>query len=324
MAGAPPATGFPARQGVETLEARLARGPLPAQEALTLLILAHHALARAHAEGTVHRDFKPGSLRIEAGGTLTLLDSGAAPADPGGASPGPRFTPAYAAPELLQGRAPDEGSDAWAFAVTAFQCLAGTLPFQGETAHAVLYQVAHGEPAFPEGLSPELRAVFGKALAKDPAARYPDLPSLAAALVKAVPLSEEARLRSLALLRSGLPRASRPGHDRLGRSLAMTLVGVILAVLAFLFWPRPRYLTVTTTPPGAQVVLDGIPLGQSPLRDLQIPRKARELRVTREGCLPILRTLAPSDRTLDLTLAAAPRPANGEAGPGFWKRIFGE
>jgi serine/threonine protein kinase len=309
----------------ESLETRLARGPLPPAEALPLLIQAIHALDAAHAAGIIHRDVKPGNLRIDGRGRLKLLDFGIALSDlPRITLSGQFFTPGYAAPELLLGREPDARTDTWAFAVTAFQCLTGTLPFTGETAHAILYQVAHGEPTLPATLHPALRGVFATAFAKDPGSRQRDLTALGIALIQAADLSPEDRTRCMALLHPSLPARASRARDRWGRTLALATGAVILATASFLFWPHPRLLSVTTTPPGAQVLLDGIPLGATPIHDQQIPTKARILRVTHPGFIPVMRTLEPGDRDLDITLGPEPRRRPAERKPGFWKRLFGK
>ena len=91
-----------------TLGGRLARGPLPRAEILTLGIRVADALAYMHARGVLHRDLKPGNIGLTADGLTKLLDFGLS-ADWGT----PAGTPAYLPPEALAGAAPDAGVDLW-------------------------------------------------------------------------------------------------------------------------------------------------------------------------------------------------------------------
>jgi serine/threonine protein kinase len=96
-------------------------------------------LQHMHDRGYVHRDFKPENLVVDGAGQVYLVDMALAwrkgllsgrPALAG--------TPAYMAPELLAGRYPSAASDTYAFAVTAYEVLAGRLPYDGNSREEVL------------------------------------------------------------------------------------------------------------------------------------------------------------------------------------------
>src|SRR4029079_17895595 len=136
----------------ETLAGHLARGPLPAAEALRLGVHVAAALEAAHERGIVHRDLKPGNIMITPRGAAKVLAFGRAKSD-GPLSPGsdssvaPTRAPdpaatvagavlgtvAYMSPEQARGRPVDRRTDVWAFGCVLFECLAGRPAFGGDT-----------------------------------------------------------------------------------------------------------------------------------------------------------------------------------------------
>lgn len=123
----------------ETLAARLARGPLPAPDAVEFGCQIAQALVVAHAHGIVHRDLKPANAIVTAGGQLKVLDFGIArmlatgttqtKAGHTGSALGLIGTPAYAAPEQMVSPAVDERADLYALGVMLFEMICGRRPF---------------------------------------------------------------------------------------------------------------------------------------------------------------------------------------------------
>jgi serine/threonine protein kinase/formylglycine-generating enzyme required for sulfatase activity len=161
----------------ETLAARIARGPLPRDEALRLIESAARALHVAHAAGVVHRDVKPGNLMITPAGDAVVLDFGVArPQDEGppitltGDALG---TPAYMSPEALDGAVRlDARADVWALGVSLYEALAGRRPFGGPTREALVQSVMQGALDVPREWGRDLGIVLRTALSREPAARY--------------------------------------------------------------------------------------------------------------------------------------------------------
>lgn len=155
-------------------------GPLPWAEALTLIAPIADALDFAHERGLVHRDVKPGNI-LSVGGRLKLGDFGLAEASAPGTVIG---TPAYMAPEVWSGQG-GPATDRYALACVIFEMVTGRRPFAAEGAAQLLRAHASG-PALPEewpaGAPPAVAAVFRRALAPDPAARYASCAELVAAL----------------------------------------------------------------------------------------------------------------------------------------------
>jgi serine/threonine protein kinase len=164
----------------ETLADRIARGAMPAGEAIAIASQVASGLARAHAAGIVHRDIKPANLLLCTDGTVKILDFGLTKHvnetryTQHGAVLG---TVAYMSPEQARGDAVDARSDVWALGVILYEMLTGQLPFRGGNDAAVLNAIASADAGHPSAenvaVPPALDAIVTKALAKDPSKRYP-------------------------------------------------------------------------------------------------------------------------------------------------------
>ena len=164
--------------------------PMDPDAAATLVAAVGDALGAAHAHGIVHRDLKPANILVTDDHQVRITDFGIARAvdavtlTRSGEVLG---TPQYISPEQAEGTPATPASDVYSLAVVAFECLAGHRPFQAET--PVATAVAHLRapvPDLPEIVPPALAVVVRRALAKDPAERYPDGGAFAAAVREAI------------------------------------------------------------------------------------------------------------------------------------------
>jgi Tol biopolymer transport system component len=167
---------------MELVEGSSPAGPFPTDEALRIAGQIAGALAAAHEKGIVHRDLKPDNIKITPAGVVKVLDFGLAKifheSSPDGStitadvtSPGAVIgTPAYMAPEQVQGKPADKRADVWAFGVVLFELLTGQRPFKRESVQATLAAVLSTEPDI-ENTPARVRRLLHACLAKDPAER---------------------------------------------------------------------------------------------------------------------------------------------------------
>ncbi|HEX2463379.1 MAG TPA: protein kinase, partial [Thermoanaerobaculia bacterium] len=178
----------------ETLAARIATGPLPIEEAISIAGQIAEALGAAHERGVVHRDLKPANVKLRDDGVVKVLDFGIAKSvvppddhDPSAptlsavalTAPGRMVgTPAYMAPEQVSGRSADKRCDIWAFGCVLFEMLTGRRAFEGSDVADVLAAVLTRDPDWsllPPQLPPSIRALLRRCLARDPRVRLGDL-----------------------------------------------------------------------------------------------------------------------------------------------------
>jgi serine/threonine protein kinase len=225
----------------ETLDNRLARGPIPIDEALQLASQIAEALEAAHEKGIVHRDLKPSNVKITSGNIVKVLDFGlakalhSAPPDPSSSiSPGEGLaitnkglilgTAAYMSPEQAKGQAVDRRTDIFAFGCVLYEMLAGRPTFAGESAAEILGQVMTSEPDWthlPAGIPSGIRRLLRRALQKDARQRLGDMRDARLEIE-----DTEAETRG--------PRASVPVGSSSAAWIAaagVVLLAVILAVL---------------------------------------------------------------------------------------------
>ena len=166
----------------EALASVLAReGALGADRTLDLVGQMARALSTAHTRGLVHGDVRPGNVLVTPQGRAKVTDFAGErpPAAPSGISPARAGTwtmalSPYVAPEVAAGGAADPLSDVFALGVVACECLAGHLPFEGDSEVAVAL--------LPGAVSSPLRALVGSAMAEDPRRRVPSAAAFAQAL----------------------------------------------------------------------------------------------------------------------------------------------
>ena len=183
----------------ETLETRLARGPMGVPEVITMARGIADALAEVHALGIVHRDLKPANVVLTPRGPR-VLDFGIAAmqGDPRLTATGTLIgTPVAMSPEQFQGRPPDARSDLWSLGVLLYEALTGDPPFGGATLQELAHRVVNEQPPPPSrrnpGVGGELDLVIGKLLRKDPALRYARAEDLLADLEAAARGTKQSR-----------------------------------------------------------------------------------------------------------------------------------
>jgi serine/threonine-protein kinase len=159
-------------------------GRLDPRQTLQIVAQAADALQAAHEAGIVHRDVKPSNLLIRPGGAVVLVDFGVARSTTATGITGTNVvmgTAHYMAPEQAEGKPVTPATDVYALGAVAYCCLTGRTPYAGDGPLEVLGQLVYGpSPTLPPDVPPAVADVVLRAMAKDPARRYPSAAALAA------------------------------------------------------------------------------------------------------------------------------------------------
>jgi len=171
----------------EPLSALLAReGALDTATTLSILRQTGFALGEAHRAGMVHRDVKPGNILVCPDGHVKITDFGIAWSARSVAltRTGQVIgTPQYLSPEQAEGRLATPASDVYGLGLIGYECLTGHPAFEGDNPVTIaLKQVRQDPEPLPGRLPVGVRTLIGRAVAKDPAARFPDGAAFVAAI----------------------------------------------------------------------------------------------------------------------------------------------
>ena len=226
----------------DDLSTLIARGPMPAADAIPIIRQIAEALEAAHDLNIVHRDLKPANVKVRADGAVKVLDFGLAKAlVPEGASAtagatmtSPAMTglgvvlgtAAYMSPEQARGRPVDKRTDIWAFGVVALEMLTGRPVFAADTMSDTVAAVLTREPdvsALPADTPASLRLLLKRCLERDPKLRLRDIGEARIALTQP---GEERPARPV----SQASNASRLAIGALSAALILALIGLVATI----------------------------------------------------------------------------------------------
>lgn len=244
----------------ESLNEKLAAGPLSENEVLRLGLQLTEGLVAAHARGIIHRDIKPANLQVTPGGQLKILDFGLAKLLSGGDSDDSTLirvqtqgivgTLPYMAPEQLQGGPVDARTDVWAAGCVLYEMATGKRPFQCKSDQALVAEIQTGrvKPAnrVNSQISGELARIIAKCMEKKPEYRYQSAEAL------------QTEIRALLTAGIELP----PGQARRRRILRGAVAAVIVLLLTvaaalWIQWSRARWVRTTALPQATSLLGEG-------------------------------------------------------------------
>ena len=259
-----------------TLADRIAKGPIPVDEALPIARQIAEALEAAHEAGVIHRDLKPANIKLRDDGTVKVLDFGLAKAmEPEQTEANKANSPtmsmtaaatqagfilgtaAYMSPEQARGAVVGRKADIWVFGVVLLEMLTGRSVFVGNTVSDTLALVLTKDPdwtSLPSTTPPAIRRLLRRCLDKEPKQR---LSAIGDARLEIDDAKGGSDAESPAA-RSGQPRLwQRPVFV----CAALVLTAVVASGLTARFLPAP----VRDIPNAVRFTFDTIAEAQSPL-----------------------------------------------------------
>jgi TonB family protein len=263
------------------------------QEVCSIILQVSDAIDYAHKHGIVHRDIKPANIMMMDDGGVKVMDFGVARLESSTLTVAGTVVGSvrYMAPEQMMGEKVDARADVFSLGAVAYEMLTGHPPFPGKTITEVVGQVVHGAYVPPrqvdERLPEELSDVFGGAFAVSPHDRYGCAMDFARDLYAAAePVLD---------LRVGQDGEDLPPSD-VGTTVvpaAPTAPGATSATARTVRVPaegaggREGVLLVDSEPAGAQVYLDGKPVGATPVPGTEVSFGRHVLRVEAAGRDPV-------------------------------------
>ena len=274
----------------ETLQERVAKGPVPVKEALEVCRQIAEGVEAAHEKGVIHRDLKPANVKVTPEGKVKILDFGLAKAfedeiPAADISQSPTLTEemtragvilgtaAYMSPEQARGKPVDKRTDIFAFGSVLYELLTGKRAFEGETVTDVLAKVLEGEPdwdALPKTVPSTIRFLMSRSLQKDPHKRLQHIDG-------ARILIEEALTGATTVSPIGMGSAVQ--FTRLQWAMTGGLVALGAVTTGLVFWilmqpsaPEQRLATKFAITPSLAT-----PLANTPDNDLAISADGRHV-----------------------------------------------
>jgi serine/threonine protein kinase/tetratricopeptide (TPR) repeat protein len=222
----------------ESLKEKIKSGPLEPAEAVEIALQVAEGLAKAHEQGIVHRDIKPGNIIVTSDGIIKILDFGLAKlaGDLRLTLPGTTMgTVAYMSPEQARGEIVDKRTDIWSLGVVLYEMVTGDLPYGREKEQAVIYAILNEQPRPVKDLRPgfpaELEQVIRKALAKDLNKRFDSAQEMADVL----------RGLKIRMARSLYPTARKLSFRRPRTRLMIAAVSAVFLIgVAIVIWMLSR------------------------------------------------------------------------------------
>ena len=236
----------------DTLQERVARGPLPVEEALEVCRQIAEGVEAAHEKGVIHRDLKPANVKVTPEGKVKILDFGLAKAfedeiPAADISQSPTLTEemtragvilgtaAYMSPEQARGKPVDKRTDIFAFGSVLYELLTGKRAFEGETITETIAAVLKSEPDWeklPSDTPWRIKELLDDCLQKEANDRFSDFSHTRIQIKKA--LKEPATVSP-----TGVASAAQPVQQRWAMTVGLVVLTAIVAGLAVWLLVQP-------------------------------------------------------------------------------------
>lgn len=223
-----------------TLDDEIAAGPMTPNRVRAVLSDVLSAIAAAHTAGILHRDIKPGNVLFSSTGTVKVADFGIAKtADTAQTSTGEVLgTVAYLSPQRIAGKPATASDDLYAVGVVGYEAIAGRRPFTGDNILSMAQNILQHRPeplgSLRSNADPALIDTVHRAMAPEPAARFPTVGAMQAAL-RAPPTKSPTQVTTpFTGLPPGRPAAPLPPMPSESGRHPLLIAGVIAAVVTVL------------------------------------------------------------------------------------------
>lgn len=317
----------------EPLDEVMQKGRLTVPQSIDVVCQVAEALDYAHQQGIVHRDIKPSNIILTRNQKVRLTDFGIARIEDTAAGYQTQAgeilgTPMYMSPEQVMGKKADGRSDLYSIGVILYEMITGKRPFTGNNLAAIFRSITHDVPEQPYSIDPfisrSLSDVIMKSLSKSPDDRFQSGKALADAL---------ARMNAMPEVFHDSEKKQKKSRGKAIGIMAMACIALIgIALGGYHYFSKPASspsgvqkdaadvqmdgqnrltkavsLKMSSDPQGANVYIDGVFKGKTPL-DVQMPTGKYEVRYSLEGYLAWEAQLdldTPGDIPLNITLSAA-------------------
>ena len=250
----------------ETLQERVAKGPLPVDEALEVCRQIAEGVEAAHEKGVIHRDLKPANVKVTPEGKVKILDFGLAKAFEAKTpvtdiSQSPTLTEemtragvilgtaAYMSPEQAKGKPVDKRADIFAFGAVLYELLTGKRAFEGETITETIAKVLESEPKWellPENTPWTVRTLLRRCLTKDVHDRLDGIGNVRTEIKLAL---EEPATASP----TGVGSSVQPVLWK--RAIPWSLAGMMALIIGLMLWNQRLTTSISTPPPVVRSVV---------------------------------------------------------------------
>jgi len=253
----------------ETLAERVAKGPVPVEEALEVCRQIAEGVEAAHEKGVIHRDLKPANVKVTPEGKVKILDFGLAKAFEAETpvtdiSQSPTLTEemtragvilgtaAYMSPEQAKGKPVDKRADIFAFGALLYELLTGKRAFEGETITETIAKVLESEPEWellPENTPWTIRTLLRRCLTKVVDDRLDGIGNVRTEIKLAL---QEPATQSP----TGVASAAQPAQQRWAMTAGLVVLTVVVTGLVFWLFIQPsspeqslNRFVITPSPP---------------------------------------------------------------------------